>query len=69
MEDTDAHGLGDQVGTETVDAVEGHEEAEGPEIVGLVILLRLFPDQPFLWNQTETGGAFSSLEHLWNGLY
>lgn len=48
MESTDGHGLRNQVGTEIVAAVKGHEEAERPEEVGLVMLLRLLSNQTFL---------------------
>lgn len=41
MESTDGHGLRDKVSTESVATVEGHEEAERPEVVCLVMLLSL----------------------------
>lgn len=41
VECADRHRLGNQVGTETVAAIKGHEEAERPKVVRLVVLLRL----------------------------
>lgn len=41
MESADGHGLRNKVSAETVAAVEGHEKAERPEVVRLVMLLSL----------------------------
>ena len=54
MEGPDGHGLRHQVGTETIAAVEGHEEAQSPEEVGLIVLLGLLPDQTLL--ETRAAG-------------
>lgn len=48
MESTDGHGLRNQVSAETVATVEGHEKAERPEVVRLVMLLSLLSNETFL---------------------
>lgn len=48
MKGADGHGLRNQVRVETVATVEGHEKAESPEVVGLIVLLRLLPNKSLL---------------------
>lgn len=48
MKRADGHGLGNQVGVETVATVEGHEEAESPEVVRLIVFLSLLSDKSLL---------------------
>lgn len=48
MKRADGHGLRNQVGMETVATVEGHEKAESPEVVRLVMFLSLLPNKSFL---------------------
>lgn len=48
MERPYGEGLGHQVWLEAVEAVEGHEEGEGPQVVGLIVLLGMLPQQILL---------------------
>lgn len=48
MKSADGHGLRNQVSAEVVAAVESHEEAERPQVIGLIVLLALFSDQVLL---------------------
>lgn len=48
MKRADGHGLRNQVGVETVATVEGHEKAESPEVVRLIMFLSLLSNKSLL---------------------
>lgn len=48
MKRADGHGLRNQVSVETVATVEGHEKAESPEVVRLIMFLSLLSNKSLL---------------------